>query len=142
MIKDNDKGSISVTYNNQTIKIDVGKELSISTTQLNSELKQLPSNYAYLCLVRDSYIFKRDKLEKEKNQAYAEAWIYYKESSNPPLVNDMVDKKAMVNKKYIEANDKYIKIVFKTNQLISLCEAYRSREKILQTLSANLRKNN
>jgi len=141
MIKDLKNDVIKLKYKGQIITINVTKELQISTNQLNNELKESPSNYAFLCLIRDEYIYKRDILEKEKDQAYAEAWISYKESSTPPLVNDMVDKKAMVNSNYVRMNEKYIKAVMKANQMISICRAYESREKLLQTVSSNLRKN-
>ena len=36
--------------------------------------------------------------------------------------------------------DNYLKAVYKANRLISICKAYESRERIIQTISANLRK--
>lgn len=140
MIKDVKQDVIKVKYKGEYITIEVTKELSIIVPQINGELKSSPSNYAFLCLIRDEYIYKRDMLEKEKDIAYAEAWVYYKESSTPPLVNDMVDKKAMLSKNFVTKQEKYIKAVYKANQLISICKAYESREKLLQTLSSNIRK--
>ena len=140
MIKDVKQDVIKVKYKGEYITIEVTKELSIIVPQINSELKSSPSNYAFLCLIRDEYIYKRDMLEKEKDMAYAEAWVYYKESSTPPLVNDMVDKKALLSKNFVSKQEKYIKAVYKANQLISICKAYESREKLLQTLSSNIRK--
>lgn len=139
MIKDFKDDTIKLKYKGSIITINITKELQISTNQLNNELKESPSNYAFLCLIRDEYLYKRDLLEKEKDQAYAESWIFYKESNN--LVNDMVDKKALTNANFVRKNEKYLKAVYKANQLISICRAYESREKLLQTVSSNMRKN-
>ena len=139
MIKELKNDIIKVKYKGQLVTINLTKELQISVNQINNELRESPSNYAFLCLIRDEYIYKRDILEKEKDQAYAEAWVFYKESNS--YVNDMVDKKALINNNYVRVNDKYIKAVYKANQLISICRAYESREKLLQTVSSNLRKN-
>nr|DAL41700.1 MAG TPA_asm: recombination, repair and ssDNA binding protein [Caudoviricetes sp.] len=132
---------ISVKYKGKIVTIDVSKELSIDENIINSQLKVIPSNYAFLCMVRDNYIRKRDMLEREKNIAYSKAWLFYKES-NTKLNNDTADHKAMVNPKYLSIEERYLKAVHKANKLISICKAYESRERILQTLSANIRKQN
>lgn len=134
--------TIRVKYNGKNYTIDITKELSITTSAINNDLIQAPSNYAFLCLIRDKYIHDRDKLERDKDIAYAEAWVYYKESTTPPPSNDLTDQKASINSKYTSIYERYLKSCNKANQLISICKAYESREKIMQTLSANIRKTN
>jgi len=121
------------------VTINISRELEINENIINSQLKNIPSNYAFLCLLRDKIIKRRDKLEKEKDYAYSKAWLYYKESDNR-LNNDTVSHKALTSKIYIKANDKYLKALDKANRFISICKAYESRERIIQTLSANIRK--
>lgn len=130
---------ISVKYKGKLVTINITKELSIDENIINSQLKNIPSSYAFLCLLRDNLIKKRDTLEREKNIAYSKAWLFYKESDNR-LNNDTANHKAMVNPKYISIEERYLKAVHKANKLISICRAYESRERIIQTLSANLRK--
>lgn len=134
-----DPGIITVKYKGKEYNIDLSRELSIEQSIINSQLKDQPSNYAFLCLVRDEYINKRNQLERDKDLAYSEAWVYYKES-NDRYNNDMVSNKAIANKKYQSLLDKYIKMSYKADQLISICKAYETRERIIQTISANLRK--
>lgn len=131
--------TISVKYKGKIITINITKELAIDENILNNQLKNTPSSYAFLCLLRDKYIKRRDLLEREKNFAYSSAWLFYKESDSR-LNNDTVTNKALTNKKYISLEKRYLRLVDKTNRLISICKAYESRERILQTLSANLRK--
>ena len=130
---------ISVKYKGKLVTINITKELSIDENIINSQLKNIPSSYAFLCLLRDNLIKKRDTLEREKNIAYSKAWLFYKESDNR-LNNDTANHKAMVNPKYLSIEERYLKAVHKANTLISICRAYESRERIIQTLSANIRK--
>lgn len=130
---------ISVKYKGKLVTINITKELSIGENIINSQLKNIPSSYAFLCLLRDNLIKKRDTLEREKNIAYSKAWLFYKESDNR-LNNDTANHKAMVNPKYLSIEERYLKAVHKANKLISICRAYESRERIIQTLSANIRK--
>lgn len=130
---------ISVKYKGKLVTINITKELSIDENIINSQLKNIPSSYAFLCLLRDNLIKKRDTLEREKNIAYSKAWLFYKESDNR-LNNDTANHKAMVNPKYLSIEERYLKAVHKANKLISICRAYESRERIIQTLSANVRK--
>lgn len=131
--------TISVLYHGKKIEINVTKELSIDENIIDSQLKNQPSNYAFLSMLRDSYIYKRDKLEREKDLIYSEIWLFYK-ASDSKINNDTVLNKVISNKKYQSILERYQKVVDKTNKLISICKAYESRERILQTLSANLRK--
>lgn len=130
---------ISVKYKGKIVTINITKELSIDENIINPQLKNIPSSYAFLCLLRDNLIKKRDALEREKNIAYSKAWLFYKESDNR-LNNDTANHKAMVNPKYLSVEERYLKAVHKANKLISICRAYESRERIIQTLSANIRK--
>ena len=56
------------------------------------------------------------------------------------MTNEMATHRTNTSKKFQLAEDEFLKASAKANQLISLCRAYESRERILQTLSANLRK--
>lgn len=131
--------TLNIVYKGKKVTINITKELSIEDAIINSQLKNQPSNYLFLCLLRDKAIKRRDILEKEKDQAYSEAWLFYK-NSDSRLNNDTVSHKALTNKKYKSIEKKYLKSADKANKLISICRAYESRERIIQTLAANLRK--
>lgn len=131
--------TISVLYHGKNITINITKELAIDENLIDSQLKNHPSNYAFLTMLRDEYIYKRDRLEREKDLTYSEIWLFYKASDNK-LNNDAVSNKVITNKKYQSILSRYEKVVYKVNRLISICKAYESRERILQTISANLRK--
>ena len=130
---------IIVKNKGKVIKINITEELSINEKIINSQLKEFPSSYAFLCMLRDKSIKKRDSLEHEKDAAYSKAWLFYKEADSK-LNNETVSHKASTNPKYQSILKRYGKALDKANRLISICRAYESRERILQTLSANIRR--
>ena len=130
---------LEVKYQGKKVKIDITKELTINESVINSQLKECPSNYAFLCFLRDKAIKTRDKLEKEKDRKFSELWTYFK-GSDSKMTNDTATHRAISSKKYQDAEDAFLKASYEASKLISICKAYESRERILQTLSANLRK--
>ena len=81
------KNTLKILFQGKTYEIDLDQELMIDENLVNQSLRKSPSNYALLVMVRDRLIYKRDKLEKAKDQAYSKAWLYYKESGN---INNML----------------------------------------------------
>lgn len=130
---------LKVKFEGNIITIDIAKELSINENIINSQLRESPTSYYILCSLRDKYIKERDALAREKDEAYSSAWIYIKES-NERFNNDYVSHKANLNKKYSSINERYLKAVEKANKFITICKCYESRENILRTINANLRK--
>lgn len=130
---------LEIKYQGKKVKVDLTKELSINESVINSQLKDFPSNYAFLCLLRDKAIKKRDSLEKEKDRKFSELWIFYK-GSDSKMTNDTATHRAIGSKKYQDAENEFLKASYEAARFISICRAYESRERILQTLSANLRK--
>lgn len=133
-----DKGILKIKYKGRPISIDLNEELRIDENLVNTSLRKSPSNYSLLLMARDKAINKMDVLEKAKDLAYSKAWVYFKESSN--LSNEACAQKAEMNASYQGCLKRYLKAKFKANELISICRAYESRENILRTISANLRK--
>lgn len=132
------KEILVIHHGKKKYRVDLNEELKIDENIIDGSLRKSPSNYALLVLVRDKLIYERDTLEKEKDQAYSKAWLYYKESGN--LSNEAASHKAEMNKAYQGCLERYQKAEYKANRLISICRAYENRENILRTISANLRK--
>lgn len=130
---------LKVEYQGRKLVIDIQKELSINPNKLDSQLREVPSSYYILCNLRDKYIRKRDELARARDEAYSKAWNYYKDS-NPSWNNDYVSHKANTNNKYVSLYSRYLKYAEKAARFISICKAYESKENILRTISANLRR--
>lgn len=132
---------IKVKYQGKVLTIDVNKELSINPNKLDSQLMQVPSSYYILCNIRDKYIRKRNELAQQKEEAYSRAWTFYKDN-NPNWNNDYVSNKATTNNKYVSLCNRHLKAEEKAAMFIAICKAFESKENILRTLSANLRRQN
>lgn len=129
---------LTIRYKGKRVKINLSKELAINENLINGQLKEQPSNYAFLCLLRDQAIKDRDQLEKEKDAAYSSAWLFYK--GNNAINNDAASHKAETNNKYQSKVEQHIEATHKAARLISVCRAFEARERIMQTISSNLRK--
>lgn len=132
------RDKIRVHYRGKKYTINLTEELSINENLINKQLKTQPSNYAFLCLLRDEAIYERDNLEREMKKIHSEAWLYYKENTN--CNNDTAEHKAQTTHKYQTSMVKYLKAAKHAAKLISICRSYEARERILQSLNANLRK--
>lgn len=130
---------LKVKFEGNIITIDIAKELSINENIINSQLRESPTSYYILCSLRDKYIKERDALAREKDEAYSAAWVFIKES-NERFNNDYVAHKANISPKHKSIYQRYLKAVEKANKYISICRAYESRENILRTINANMRK--
>lgn len=130
---------IKVKFQGKDLEIDLNKELKINEDIINSQLCDSPSSYYVLCSLRDKYIKERNALEREKDEAYSQLWVYYKDA-NERWNNDYVTNKVISSKKYSSIYERYLKAEARASQFISLCKAYESRTDILRTINANLRR--
>ena len=106
---------LKVKFEGKLIEIDIQKELSINENIINSQLRESPSSYYVLASLRDKYIKERDALAREKEEAYSNAWLYYKDA-NERWNNEYVSHKANLNKKYSSINERYLKAVEKAKE--------------------------
>lgn len=130
---------LKVKFQGKDLEIDLNKELSINEDIINSQLMDSPTSYYVLSSLKDKYIKERNALAREKEVAYSELWIYFKDS-NEKWNNDYVNNKVLSSKKYCSICERYMKAEAKANQFISLCRAYETRTDILRTINANLRR--
>lgn len=130
---------LKVKFQGRELIIDLNKELSINESIINSQLKESPSSYYIFCSLRDKYIKQRDILERERDAAYSELWVHFKDA-NPKWSNEYVTNKVVSNKRYGSIYERWMKAVDKANKFIALCRAYENRENILRSLNANIRK--
>lgn len=130
---------LKVKFQGKDLEIDLNKELKINEDIINSQLCDSPSSYYVLCSLRDKYIKERNALGREKDEAYSQLWVYYKDA-NERWNNDYVTNKVISSKEYSSIYERYLKAEARASQFISLCKAYESRTDILRTINANLRR--
>lgn len=141
-----DKLDIRIVYRGRKYKIKIGQELAINESIINSQLKNHPSNYGFFTMVR--VLLLRDKDRAEKYLDYIRSKLYDRystminEVTGKPYTKEMVESKIKLNVNYNKAMDSFINCKFRWGQVDAAVKAYEARERLLQTISSNLRKEN
>lgn len=130
---------IRIKYLGTYYSINITDELKIDENLMNTQLSDQPSNYAFLCLLRDEAIYKKNKLEAKMEKALSDAWNYFK-NSDSRMNNDQANNRAISTEKYQSIKSRYLRALDKATKLSSICRAYESRERLLQTIASNMRK--
>lgn len=131
---------VTLLYKGKKVKINVSEELAINEQTINSQLKEIPSSYGFILMLRSKAIKERNLLDRQKEMAYSEAYLFYKDSKASGMTNEMANHKANTNQKYSSLYEAWLKACNRASILDDICKAFESRERIIQTLSANLRK--
>ena len=137
-IADIKNDTLTITYQGEKVTLDITKELSINQSLIDTEAKEAPSNYGFLCLLRDNHQRKVTKLTSEKEKLYAKAWSFYRESGSTS--NESAHQKAIQNDAYLEALEKLQKAEHILDKLNSIVKAYEAKLRLIQTIQANIRK--
>lgn len=130
--------------NGEKFTFNLFEELLISEDRLNYEATEQPSSYAFLGMVYRQLVKALDDRKLEKEKAWATAYIDAKKSTNPdtgrPYPDDMAKAMAEVSKEYLEAAEAYNMAKYKAGILESCVNAFEQRSSLIQTISANNRK--
>lgn len=136
---------LTVEIDGKSYTIDMRKELEISETTITQALKNQPTHYAFLSTIhKRALVIKREK-ERNLDRTYSSLYSKYKSDYDPVkyprgLNNDLVAAKVEKNIKYIKAKKAVEAIVSQVDLLESYVRAFEQRSSLIQTLSANMRK--
>lgn len=135
---------VSIKYGDEMIRFNLGNELKIDEGRINEELKDQPSYYGFLTLLN----IRLERIEADKkaevSKVYSKLLIKYKGEYDPhtskPYSNDVA--KALVDNDtdYQVALKNYNKAKENKGIVHSCVEAFNQRSHLLQSLSANVRK--
>jgi hypothetical protein len=134
---------IKIKYNGETFRFNLNEELSINPKKLNEELKEQPSYYGFLLLLRNRLLTTKEDLEIQKDKVYAHNYLKTSDAINPSTNRPYSDKaavqKALSAKSYIEASQSFLKAKQDYNDINSCVMAFEQRSSLIQSLSANVR---
>ena len=135
---------VSLKFNGETIKIDLNEELSISEVQINKELHQQPTHYAFLSMLLVKMKKELTKAQVNLDKVRGELFIDYKRSidteTGRPYSNDLAEANVLLEEDYIEAQQKVIEKEEQFGIVKAAVDAFNQRKDLIQSLSANLRK--
>lgn len=134
---------IKIKYGGETFKFNLNEELSINTNKLNQEIKDQPSYYGFLLLLRNRLLTIKEDLERQKDKVYAHQYLKTCDKINPSTNRPYSDKaaiqKALASVEYNSISKEYFKARQDFNDINSCVTAFEQRSSLIQSLSANLR---
>lgn len=136
---------LKVEIDGKSYTIDMRKELEISESTVTQALKNQPTHYAFLSTIhKRALVIKREK-ERNLDRTYSSLYSKYKSDYDPVkyprgLNNDLVAAKVEKNLKYLKAKKELESILSQVEILESYVRAFEQRSSLIQTLSANMRK--
>lgn len=135
---------IFIKFNKESFKFNLFEELKIDEGTINSEIMEQPTYYAFLAVLAVKLNKRALDLEKELNKIYADYYVTYKGEIDPntsrPYNNDMAEALATTEPEYQEVLEKYNTAVYNKNLIETCSKAFEQRASLLQSLSANVRR--
>lgn len=136
--------NILIRYNNEKFQFNLFKETVINEDNITEELKDQPSSYSFLTMLHKGLLKQYSGYEILEKKAYAHAYLKHKEANSPITgrVNsdDVAKQKAELDMKYLKAQRASINAKYEVNVIGDAIKAFEQRKDMLQTLSANRRK--
>lgn len=137
---------ISVKYGDEKFNFNLFEELVIDENKINNELKEQPSSYGFLLLLHKKLLRIKDDLEIQKDKTWASAYIKAKNQTDKktgrPVANELAKEMATANKKFNLVALELNKAKEIAELVGSCCRSFEQRGHLVQSIAANLRKEN
>lgn len=135
---------ILVKYGDELLKFNLNDELIISEERINSEIKDQPSAYGFLGLLHKKLVRIMKDKEMELKKEYSRLYILYKEKKDAttgrPFSDTFVDARIIINLKYQVKFKEFVQAEEDASSIEVCIKAFEQRANMVQTLSANIRK--
>jgi len=135
---------INLTIGDEHIKFNLHTEIKIRDSIMHKGLKNQPSHYGFLTMLHKNLVKTLMEAKVKEKKAFAHAYLTHKKKinteTNRPNSDDVAKQKAERDIRYIKSQKSVISIQYDASRIESCVRAFEMKKDILQTLSANLRK--
>ena len=135
---------IEINTGNEVVKFNLHKEVKIDESFISRDLKTQPSYYGFLSMLHKGLLKLLMELKVREKKAYASAYLKHKRSinkdTNRPNSDDVAKQKAELDIRYLKSQKLVIAMNYNVSRVESCVRAFEQRASLLQTLSANRRK--
>ena len=135
---------ISVLYGAEKITFNLREELTIDENIINKQLTEQPSSYAFLAMLHKKLVRLSIDSDKKSDRAYAKAFIKEKTavdpSTNRATSKEVAKEKAELDLIYIKMQKKASQAKEEADIVYVAVRAFEQRQSLIQTISANLRR--
>lgn len=136
--------NIDITYAGKRYRFNLFTELQIKERNINSALKSHASSYSFLTQLNNELIYEYERLEEVKTKTYNQMYKRFKEEKSPTTgrvySDDMAKAMALSSKTYQKAVHQMLLMKKHKGTLDRCVKAFETRAFLIQTLSANVRK--
>jgi hypothetical protein len=141
-------GTVRIKFEGETFIFNLVSEVKITKTTMNSEIMEQPQAYAFLTMLHKKLIAHAKQVEVDLERVYGERYMFHSTSTKSRFYKDMASypnataAKELVKKDalYIEAARNLIKAEEDRDTIEACVKSFEQRAFLLQTLSANNRK--
>lgn len=143
------KANIKVQHGDKvkTYKIDLTNAMDLNENMVNHHIRKYPKYYSFLLMLYHRINKHFEEFEQDLKRLRSEKHIYYKSKKGPYYIKEGKYPSEDIVKSYIELDESYISL---SNKLLSIrherdkidriLKAYETRKDLLQSLSANIRR--
>lgn len=132
---------LRIKMGEEVFKVNIRKELTINTNDLNYEILTHPKVYGFLGLVFSKLKSKVESLEADKKRISAKVYLKAKREivSGRPQSDDVCKAKVEVNKEYRETIGILLKTKAQLTDIEQVLDAFKQKKELIQTFSSNQR---
>lgn len=139
---------IDITYGSERYIFNLANELKIDEVTVNRELKNQPTSYSFICMLHEKLIHRFELLENLVEKRYNQLYVkyksdtrttYYTENGKFPS-DDLCKAMCIKNKDYQNLIKKMLTIKNQRDIIKTAVRGFEQRSFLIQTLSANIRK--
>lgn len=138
--------NINIKYGSERIRFNLYEELVVSEDRINSELKEQPASFGFLSLLHKKLSRIKDDCEAEKDKIWGEVYLEAKsqrdENTGRPYANDSAKELANSSPDVLEAIRRLNKAKEEAEIIGACVRSFEQRSHLVQSLSANLRREN
>lgn len=135
---------ISVEYGGEKFEFNLFEELKINESIISKEIKEQPNSYAFLAMLQTKLAYLKDRAKVNEEKIYNKLYDLFKakinNQTNRPNSDDVAKAKAMKHSQYVKARNKTLSLSKQLGTISNCVKAFEQRSSLIQTLSANRRK--
>ena len=136
--------NVKVKYGDEDFSFNLYAEVIVDENTINREIQDQPSAYAFLLMLHKKLIRTSQDKKREMEKTYSEMYIRFKEKiddlTGRPTANELAKEKATNSSKYQRTIMEYHEAQHQSDVVEVCVRSFEQRYSLIQTLSANIRK--
>jgi len=138
--------NVKIKYGEESYIFNLYEEIIVDENKINSEIRDQPTGYAFLSMLHKKLIRKAQDKKTELDKVHATLFLHFKDeldkNTGRANSNDVAESKVLLDANYLNHLAAYDKAQDERDTIEVCVKAFEQRKDLIQTLSANIRKEN